>query len=140
MNREDLKNYIRNKQWVDKQKDKYEELRNEAENLKSVVIDGLPKAKNKTSYHLEQLLDSINELIDIIATEEIKCVNVIKTLNQLNPTSRDILYDIYVQGMSLEETSTDVHYSYYETCRRHGLALNEFDKIQLRNFPQDSTI
>ena len=57
MTREDLKKYRGNKLWIDSQMELYQEMKQRAEGLKAVVLDGMPKAKNKPNYAIENLID-----------------------------------------------------------------------------------
>ena len=44
MTREDLKKYKGNKLWIDDQIELYKEMKQRAEDLQAVVLDGMPKA------------------------------------------------------------------------------------------------
>lgn len=56
MNREDLKNYKYNQIWIKRQLDKYQEQKTMVYSI-SQNLDGMPKAKNKPNYGLENLMD-----------------------------------------------------------------------------------
>lgn len=128
MNREDLKNYRYNQKWVEEQISKYEEMKERVYNLRQ-AIDGMPKAQNKPNYTLEDLMDKFNEILEIIYKTQEKQNEIIKQLSLLEPLHRNILYLRYIDGKSLEEISTEINYSYYETCRINGNALAEFNKL-----------
>ena len=127
MTREDLKNYIYNKKWVEEQIHKYIEMRERAYQL-TKVVDGMPKAQNKPNYTIEDLVDQFNEIIEVIYKEQEKLNKIIKQLNELKPLYRNILYYRYIEGKDLEEISTEIGYNYYKICRLNGEALDEFDK------------
>lgn len=129
MNREDLKNYIETKKWVDQQLEDYNERIERVTSL-SQSLDGLPKAKGKANYEIEKIIDEFKEILEIVHQEQQKLNEVIKQLNLMkNPLHRNILYLRYIKGLKLEQISTEVNYSYNRTCSFNGYALNEFDKL-----------
>lgn len=137
MNREDLKGLKHSQAWVKEQIDKYTEQREQVYGL-SQYFDGMPKPQNKPSYALENLIDSYDELLNILAEEQKKVNSILKQINKLNPLYRTILTKRYLYGENFETISTEIHYDYYNTCKLHGKALNEFDKLDyLTNFDQD---
>lgn len=137
MNREDLKGLKHSQAWVKEQIDKYTEQREQVYGL-SQYFDGMPKPQNKPSYALENLIDSYDELLNILAEEQKRVNSILKQINKLDPLYRVILTKRYLYGENFETISTEIHYDYYNTCKLHGKALNEFDKLDnLTNFDQD---
>lgn len=128
MTREDLKKYRHAQNWINRQLERYEEQRTMVLNITS-SLDGMPKAKNKTNYSLENLLDSYNELINILKQDQEKQNKIILQIREVEEPYRTILTDKYILGMSLEEISVDIAYSYDRTCKMHGVALNKFDEL-----------
>jgi hypothetical protein len=144
MTREDLKNYFYNKKWIDSQLEKYLEQKQRAEGLKAVVLDGMPKGHNTPNYAIEELLDRYDELIAYCNKEQEKLNEINKQLlNMENSQYRLILTYRYVNGKSLGWIADELSYDYYEICKRHGLALEEFDKldekIELHKKTQENT-
>ena len=129
MNRQDLKNYIYSKKWIEKQLENYKEQRGLAESL-TQNLDGMPKAKNKTSYKLEELMDKYNDIIDILIKDQEKQNEIILQLREVEQPYRNILQNKYVLGKSLEEIAVEIGYSYDRTCKMHGTALDKFDNIE----------
>ncbi len=41
---------------------------------------------------------------------------------------KNILFKVYIQGKSLVTVASEMHYSYRDLCRKHGIALNKFDE------------
>ena len=137
MNRDDLKGLKYSQTWVKEQIDKYTEQRERVYGL-SQYFDGMPKPQNKPSYALENLIDSYNELLEILAKEQRKINSILGQINMLQPIYRTILTKRYLYGENFETISTEIGYDYYNTCKMHGKALNEFDKLDnLANFDQD---
>lgn len=128
MTREDLKELKYSIQWVKEQINKYKEQRELVLSL-SQNLDGMPKAQNKPNYALESLLDSYNELLEILKKEQDKINDTYKQLMKLKPIHKSILTKRYIEGKDFEEIATEIHYDYYNTCKIHGKALNEFDKL-----------
>lgn len=137
MNREDLKGLKYSQEWVKEQIEKYEEQKTIVMNI-SQNLDGMPKAQNKPNYSLENLIDSYNELLNILAKQQRKINKILGQINMLEPIYRTILTKRYLYGENFETISTEIDYDYYNTCKLHGKALNEFDKLDnLANFDQD---
>lgn len=134
MTREDLKNYINNKKWIKGQIENYIEQRTIAEGLRAVVIDGMPKAKNKPNYAVENLIDKYNEILEYLTQEQEKLNQIIKQLDKMeNSTYKLILFYKYIKGLSLEEVAVEIERDWKYTCNLHGYALNEFDKVCKKN-------
>lgn len=129
MNRKDLKNYIYSKKWIEKQLENYKEQRGLAESLNQ-NLDGMPKAKNKTSYKIEELMDKYNDIINILIKDQEKQNEIIMQLREVEQPYRNILQNKYVLGKSLEEIAVEIGYSYDRTCKMHGTALDKFDDIE----------
>lgn len=126
--RDDLKGLKYSQEWVTKQIEKYEEQRTMVMNI-SQNLDGMPKAQNKPNYALENLLDQYNELLNILAEEQRKINKIIVQINQLSPIHKTIITKRYIEGKSFETIASEIGYDYYNTCKLHGKALNEFDKL-----------
>lgn len=129
MNREDLKNYIYSKKWIEKQIENYNEQRSLVESL-TQNIDGMPKAQNKTSYKLEELMDKYDDIINILIKDQEKQNQIILQLREVDQPYRNILHNKYILGKTLEEISVEIGYSYDRTCKMHGIALSKFDNIE----------
>lgn len=131
MNREDLKNYKYNQIWIKRQLDKYQEQKTMVYSI-SQNLDGIPKAKNKPNYGLENLMDQYNKILEILEKDQKKQNEIILQIRRLEEPYRTILTDKYILGMSLEEISVEVGYAYENVCRMHGTALNKFDNLESR--------
>lgn len=131
MKREDLKNYRYNKNWIKRQLENYEEQKTIVYNI-TQNLDGMPKAKNKPNYGLEDLMDQYDKILEILKKDQKKQNEIILQIRKLEEPYRTILTDKYILGMSLEEISVDIGYAYENVCRMHGTALNKFDDIESR--------
>ena len=128
MTRENLKTYKYSQKWINEQLQRYEEQRTMVMNI-SQKLDGMPKAQNKTSYALEELMDQYNELINILKQDQQKQNEIIKQLRLVDEPYRTILTSKYISDKSLEQIAVDVGYAYEHVCRMHGIALNKFDEL-----------
>lgn len=131
LNREDLKNYKYSQKWIKRQLEKYEEQRSTVLNI-SKTIDGMPHAKNKPNYTLENLIDKYDEILEILKKDQEKQNEILMQIRKLEEPYRTILTDKYILGMSLEEISVEIGYAYENVCRMHGTALNKFDNLESR--------
>ena len=131
MNREDLKNYKYNQNWIKRQLEKYEEQKAIVYNI-SQILDGMPKAKNKPNYSLENLMDQYDKILEILEKDQEKQNEIILQIRRLEEPYKTILTDKYILGMSLEEISVEIGYAYENVCRMHGTALNKFDNLESR--------
>lgn len=93
-------------------------------------FDGMPKAKNKVSYSMEQYLDDKAKVEKQILMQEDLYMNLIRErLNKLKPIHATILREYYINAKSLEEVSVIIERGYYRTCHLNGEALIEFNKL-----------
>ena len=129
MNREDLKNYKYSQKWIKRQLEKYEEQRSTVLNI-SKTIDGMPHAKNKPNYSLENLIDKYDEILEILKKDQEKQNEILMQIRKLEEPYRTILTDKYILNMTLEETADDIGYAYDNTCIMHGTALNKFENLE----------
>lgn len=130
MNRQDLKDYKFLKLRIQEKIEDYQEQFDKVTSMTS-KIDGLPKGNNKPNYTIEELIDSSNELIKLFNDDLKKQSDIINQLKLLNNEKyHTILYMRYIENKSLEEISSKIGYSYNETCKFNGQALNEFDKLE----------
>ena len=129
MNREDLKNYRYNQVWIKRQLERYQEQKAMVYSI-SQNLDGMPKAKNKPNYGIENLMDQYDKILEILGKDQEKQNEIILQIRRIEEPYRTILTDKYILGMSLEETSVDIGYAYENVCRMHGTALNKFDDLE----------
>ena len=129
MNRDDLKNYKYNKNWIKRQLENYEEQKTIVYNI-TQSLDGMPKAKNKPNYGLENLMDQYDKILNILEKDQEKQNEILLQIRKIEEPYRTILTDKYILGMSLEEISVEIGYAYENVCRMHGTALNKFDDLE----------
>jgi hypothetical protein len=131
MNRDDLKNYKYNQIWIKRQLERYQEQKTIVYSI-SQNLDGMPKAKNKPNYGLENLMDQYDKILKILEKDQEQQNEIILQIRRLEEPYKTILTDKYILGMSLEEISVEIGYAYENVCRMHGTALNKFDDLEGR--------
>ena len=139
MTREDLKNYKENKLWIDEQIELYTEMKQRAEGLKAVVLDGMPKAQNKPNYAIEKLLDTYNSILNELVKEQEKQVKILQQLRKVENPFRRLLFKYYIQGKKLVRVADEMNYTYDYTRQMNSIALDKFEKVGTHKILQNNT-
>lgn len=133
MNRQNLIDYLDEKEWInDRIKDIEErkELLNKLTTTYSDEPKGTSAIQDRVAEDLVKLLDETAEYEKILEELKHKQIEVEKLLEKMeNKRYRNILYKKYIRGLKIEEIAVDIEQDYKYTCTLHGYALNEFDKI-----------
>ena len=129
MNRDDLKKYRYNKVWIEEQMELYQEMKQREEGLKTAVLDGMPKARNKPNYSLEKLIDQYNYILEKLEEEQKTQNKILLQLKKVDEPYRSVLTKYYVQGKKLVRVADEMNYEYEYVKHLNGIALNKFDKI-----------
>lgn len=74
------------------------------------------------------LLDTINDLLKIVSEEDKKQKKILEQLDKVEQPYKLILEKVYIQGKSLVIIADEMGYSYRDLCRKHNIALKEFEK------------
>jgi hypothetical protein len=136
MNRENLISYRKNQQWINDAIERYKKQKELAYSISSVVLDGMPKAKNKSSDSFEKLLDCYDDILEKLylkQREQNKIMNKLMEMKDEPKPYRSLLTYFYIDGLSLEETSVKINYSYQKTSSMRKIALDKFDEICLKH-------
>lgn len=132
MNRKDLKDYKYTQDWI---KDQEEYIQNQMETVNRLnsILSDMPKGSkvvyDNEAEKLTSLMDKFNELMDIVIEEKEKQKAIIENINKIDFPYRNILFKVYIQGKTLVTVASEMHYSYRDLCRKHGIALNKFDEM-----------
>lgn len=131
MNSSDLKRYLGLKTIYEHKKGNFEEKRGRAEDIKAVQLDGLPHAKHKENYTLEEFIDyckseDIKELVklDKILRDTEQQIQELEQSKYIN-----ILQKHYIEGKSLKKIALEMNREYSRLRKDNGKALKEYDKI-----------
>lgn len=130
MTREDLKNFRYNKLWIEEQMELYKEMKQRAEGLKAVVIDGMPKAQNKSNYAIENLIDKYDYILNELAKEQEKQIEILMQLRKVENPFRRLLFKYYIQGKTFVKVADEMNYSYDRVKHVHKVALKKFDEAE----------
>ena len=128
MTREDLKKYRGNKLWIEEQIELYTEMKQRAEGLKAVVLDGMPKAKNKTSYAIENLIDKYDFILNELVKDQEKLIEILMQLKRVDDPFRKLLFKYYIKGKNFIKVADEMNYSYDRVKHVHKIALKKFDE------------
>ena len=131
MDREDLKKYKYNKEWVKERLDYIEEQKSLLTKI-TTTLSITPKcfgSGDKLAENIAKMLDNLNELSEkllIMQEEQIKLLN---TIEKVEEPYRTILDKHYIQNKTLVEVAYEMDYTYDHARRKNGIALNKFDMI-----------
>ena len=132
MNREDLKNYKYNQIWI-KDQTEYIETQKETINRLTAILSDMPKGSRQVydaeAEKIAKLEDCFSGLMDKIIKEEETQEQIVEAINNMQYPFKNILFKVYIQGKSLVTVASEMDYNYKHMCYKHGLALNEFDKL-----------
>ncbi len=132
MNREDLIGYRNNKKWFDEEIRRYREQKELAYSISSPIADGMPKSTNNYNESFEKLMDCYNEILYKLCNQQKEQNKIIENLMKMKDEPkpyRSLLTYYYIDGLSLEETSVKINYSYQKTSSMRKMALDKFDEI-----------
>ena len=123
--KEDLENYIHDKQYV---KSKREKLEEDIESLQKIT-SSFEETRIKSAVHdrmaenLAKLLDMQEANLEYIVKEEQRLKHIEEEVEKLKPKYRNILYGYYILGKNLTEVAVDNGYDYVYTCKLNGKGL-----------------
>ena len=75
-------------------------------------------------------MDETDKLIDKVAEQSKKQRLILIQLDKIEEPYRLILEEVYINNKTLVEVASELKYSYVDVCRKHGKALNKFDKYE----------
>lgn len=135
MDRKKLEHYSLNQQYLESKIRSYKERRAAIGKLSASYegdkVFASRKIQDKEAEELVRLMDELCGEIDKLVEEGNKeQIELFKLLDKLkNPLSKLILSKKYMDNIELDAIAKELHYSYEHTCRLHGNALAEWDKL-----------
>ena len=133
MNRQDLLDYLDEKEWINDRLEDIKERKLLLNKLTATYSDepkGTSPIQDKVAEGLAKLLDETDNYKKMLEELKYKQIEVEKTLEKMETKRyRNILYKKYIRGLKIEEIAVDIGQDYKYTCTLHGYALNEFDKV-----------
>lgn len=133
MNRLDLKQYRYTQEWIKARMEYLEEYKSTITNISQILSDmpkGSRKVEDSAAEKIAKLIDSIDELINKINAHQEKQSKILEQLDKVEQPYRLILDKVYIQGKTLVRVADEMNYSYGDICRKHGIALKKFDKVE----------
>lgn len=129
MDREDLKKYKYNKEWVKERLDYIEEQKSLLTNITTTISD-MPKGNgnsDKLAENIAKMIDNLNELSEKLLNMQEEQIKLLKALENVEEPYRTILDKHYIQGKKLVAVAYEVDYTYEHIKRMNGIALKKFD-------------
>lgn len=130
MNKEDLKEYKYNQQWIKGRLEYIEEYKTNITNITATLSDmpnGSRQVQDNMAEKLSVLIDTINDLLDKVVKESQKQKVILEQLDKIEQPYKLILEKVYIQGKSLVTVASEMGYDYKYICKMNGIALNKFD-------------
>lgn len=131
MDRQDLKDYKSNQEWIKARVEHIREFKAQITNINAVLSD-MPKGSKQVNDSMAEKVATLIELQDEYIGEVLfnnkKQKEILKQLDEVRQPYRLILDKIYIQGKNLVTVASEMGYDYKYICRQHGFALNEFEK------------
>ena len=132
MNRENLKEYKHNQQWIKGRLEYIEEYKTNITNITAALSDmpnGSKQVQDNMAEKLSILIYTINELLEKVVEESKKQKMILEQLDKLGQPYKLILDSVYIKGKSLVKTASEIGYNYEYMRKMNGIALNKFDKL-----------
>lgn len=135
MNREDLKDYKYNQEWIKGRLEYLEEYRATITKITSTLSD-MPHASSsvpdKMAEKISIMIDNVGEMLDKVNEYNKKQEEILKQLDQVEQPYRLILEKAYIQGKKLVTVASEMNYNYEYMKKMNGVALNKFDELENR--------
>lgn len=133
MNREDLKSYRHNQEWIKGRIEYIEQYKMSINKLNSILSDmpkGSREVQDSEAEKLAILIDSVNDLLDKVNEINKRQTQILQQLDKIKQPYKNILDKYYIQGKSLVVIAAEMGYNYEHIKRLHGIALNIFDQME----------
>lgn len=134
--KQELKDYIYNKRWIEEKLLDIKERRTLLENISGTISDmpkGTPKVVDKKAEELSKIIDDTNELEKYIKQLKDKQLNIESKIDKIDQPYKNILYFRYIRGYNLTEVSNEIDTEYDYTRKLHGIALIKYSKLEELN-------
>ncbi len=132
MDREDLKRYKYNQEWLKERLEYIEEQKSLLTKITTTISD-MPKGcgnHDKLAENIAKMIDNINDLSEKVLSMQEEQIELLKILENVEEPYRTILDKHYIQNKTLVEVAYEMGYTYEHIKRAHGIALNKFDKTR----------
>ncbi len=135
-NKQELKDYIYNKKWIEERLEDIKERRYLLEKITTTISDmpkGSPKVTDTNIESLANILDDTKDIERYIKDLKEKQVQIEEKIDKIEQPFRNILYFRYIKGYNLTEVSNEIEEEYDYTRKLHGIALIKYAEIGAKN-------
>ena len=132
LDREDLKDYKHNQEWIKGRLEYIEEYKTSITNITSVISDmprGSKEIQDSMAEKVVTLLDNVEELLARIIKEQEKQKLILEQLDKVEQPYKLILEKEYIQGKSLVTVASEMNYTYEYIRKANGTALKKFEEV-----------
>lgn len=132
LDREDLKDYKHNQEWIKGRLEYIEEYKTSITNITSVISDmprGSKEVQDSMAEKVVTLLDNVEELLARIIKEQEKQKLILEQLDKVEQPYKLILEKEYIQGKSLVTVASEMNYTYEYIRKANGTALKKFEEV-----------
>lgn len=130
--KQELKDYIYNKKWIEERLEDIKERRSLLDKITITLSDmpkGSPKVVDTNIESLVQILDDTSEVEKYIKDLKEKQIIIENKIDKIEQPFRNILYFRYIRGYNLTEVSNEIEEEYDYTRKLHGIALIKYSSI-----------
>lgn len=135
MNREDLKDYKYNQEWIKGRMEHIEEYKTLLTKITTTLSDmpnGSRQVQDSMAEKLSTLIDNTDDLMEKVVEEDNKQKQILEQLSKVEQPYRLILEKAYIQGKTLVTTASEMDYSYERMKHMNGIALLKFDEVDTK--------
>lgn len=135
MNREDLRKYKYNEQWIKDRTEYIKSYESTINKLTATITDmpsGSKSIQDSMAEKIAKLMDFANEILRCITEQQKKQQNILKQLDIVEQPYQNILFKVYIQGKNLVRVADEMNYSYERMKHMNGIALNKFDEVDTK--------
>lgn len=134
--KQELKDYIYNKRWIEERLLDIEERRTLLDKITNTLSDmprGSKEIYDKQAEALTEILDLTNELETYVRKLKEKQIIIETKIDKIEQPYKNILYFRYIKGYNLTEVSNEIEEEYDYTRKLHGTALLKYTKLGEKN-------
>ncbi len=135
-NKQELKDYIYNKKWIEGRLKDIEERRYILDKITTTLSD-MPKGSRQVydnqAESLVKIIDETNELESLLLELRKRQIEIENKIDKIEQPYRNILYFRYIRGYNLTEVSNEIDEEYDYTRKLHGIALIKYAKLGEEN-------
>ena len=132
MNREELKKYRYNQQWIEGRMEYIQQYKETINKLTATLSDmpmGSRTVQDSEAEKIVKFQEMIDKLLDKILEENLKQEKILEQLDRIEQPYKLLLEKVYIQGKTLVTVASEMNYNYDHMRHMNGIALLKFDQI-----------